>query len=128
MVVYAADYKAERDVLVKEAVPKLKEFCARLQLDFDVVDLRWGVSDSAVNDHSVQAVCAAQVAACQRQSSGPNFVVSQHAGARVCFYYRDSASWLYILKTLCSFVTKSLLLLFVMKVIYVFSHAMTFSQ
>ncbi len=70
------DFKAERNTLAKEAYPTLKEFCREKGLDFQVVDLRWGITDAATNDHSVERICLQEIAHCQDLSQGPNFVVS----------------------------------------------------
>lgn len=69
------DFKAERNVLIRDAFPVLQQQCAELGLDFQVVDLRWGVTDEVINDHQVSAVCLSEIATCQRVSVGPNFVV-----------------------------------------------------
>ena len=43
---------------------------------FKVVDLRWGISEDATNDHSVEKLCLLEVEQCQRLSRGTSFVVS----------------------------------------------------
>jgi hypothetical protein len=35
-----SDFKCERNILYSLAFPKIKEFCAQLDLDFQVVDMR----------------------------------------------------------------------------------------
>jgi len=70
------DFKAERNVLLCTAFPLLQHYCAERGLDFQVVDLRWGVTDEVINDHQVSALCLREIANCQRLSVGPNFVVS----------------------------------------------------
>lgn len=70
------DFKAERNELLRSAFPSLQLYCAQQGLDFQVVDLRWGVTDEVINDHQVSALCLREIAACQRLSVGPNFVVS----------------------------------------------------
>lgn len=73
--VVCLDFKAERNVLLRDSFPVLQQYCAELGLDFQVVDLRWGVTDEVINDHQVSAVCLSEIASCQRVSVGPNFVV-----------------------------------------------------
>ena len=45
---------------------------------FQVVDMRWGVTQEAQNDHMTSTVCLKEIKNCQRLSVGPDFVV--------CFY------------------------------------------
>ncbi|KAJ8318731.1 hypothetical protein KUTeg_003822 [Tegillarca granosa] len=71
-----SDMRAERNTLAREVYPKLKEICSRYDLDFQVVDMRWGVTEDSQNDHSVEKICLLEVENCQRVSLGPNFVVS----------------------------------------------------
>ena len=72
------DYMSERNWLVREAYPRIREYCrTELQLDFSVVDLRWGITDDATNEHAVEDLCLTEIANCQRVSLGPTFVVSE---------------------------------------------------
>ena len=68
--------KEERTVLFREAFPDLQDLCKSVGLEFQVVDMRWGVSEHMVADHGVSAICRQQIALCQRLSTGPNFVVT----------------------------------------------------
>ena len=70
------DFKAERNNLPQFAYPRLEEFCAAQGVDFQVVDMRWGVPDEVVHDHQVSPLCIAEIKTCQQLSCGPNFVVS----------------------------------------------------
>ena len=40
-----------------------------------VVDMRWGVREDAANDHMATELCMRELKACQKLSTGPNFVV-----------------------------------------------------
>lgn len=71
-----ADYRAERNMLAHKAYPLLQEFCQQHNLQFQVVDLRWGVTDNVTNDHQVEALCIQEIQNCHTLSLGPNFVVS----------------------------------------------------
>ncbi|KAK3090305.1 hypothetical protein FSP39_010788 [Pinctada imbricata] len=73
-----SDMRAERNTLAKDVFPQLKKFCAQNNLDFQVVDMRWGVTEDSQNDHTVEKICLLEVENCQKMSVGPNFVVSQH--------------------------------------------------
>lgn len=67
---------AERNTLARHVYPLLKEYCAGLDLDFQVVDMRWGVTEDSQNDHSVENLCLREISNCQNMSLGPNFVVN----------------------------------------------------
>ena len=67
--------RAERNAIVRDVIPILKEDCARFDLDFQLVDMRWGVTEDSQNDHSVEKICLLEVQNCQKISLGPNFIV-----------------------------------------------------
>ena len=72
------DMKYERTELMKTAVPELQDYCSQLGLQFQLVDLHWGVS---VAEHSWTAggfsrqLRQTEISDCQRLSIGPHFVV-----------------------------------------------------
>jgi hypothetical protein len=67
----------ERNSLMQHTYPKLKEYCREKHgLEFQVVDMRWGVRDEATDDHKTTELCMQEIDNCQRVSVGPNFVVS----------------------------------------------------
>ena len=71
-----SDTSMERNSLMKHIYPKLKEFCREKHgLEFQVVDMRWGVRDEATDDHKTTELCMQEIDNCQRVSVGPNFVV-----------------------------------------------------
>ncbi|KAL4239740.1 NACHT domain- and WD repeat-containing protein 1 [Mactra antiquata] len=70
-----SDMREERNILAREVYPYLRAYCASLGLDFQVVDMRWGITDDSINDHSVEKLCLLEVANCQKTSIGPNFIV-----------------------------------------------------
>ncbi|KAJ8318733.1 hypothetical protein KUTeg_003824 [Tegillarca granosa] len=67
--------RAERNTLAREVYPRLKEICFKYDLDFQVVDMRWGVTEDSQNDHSVEQICLTEIENCQNVSLGPNFVL-----------------------------------------------------
>ena len=75
---FLTDMRAERNILATEVYPYLRKFCSGLGLDFQVVDMRWGVTEDSQNDHSVEKLCLLEVENCQKTSRGPNFVVNNH--------------------------------------------------
>ena len=42
------------------------------------MDLRWGVTADATNDHAVEKICEKEIRNCQEVSQGPNFVVCHY--------------------------------------------------
>ena len=75
---FLPDMRAERNILATDVYPYLRKFCSGLGLDFQVVDMRWGVTEDSQNDHSVEKLCLLEVENCQKTSRGPNFVVNNH--------------------------------------------------
>lgn len=70
------DTVEERNMLIKEVFPELRRYCQTKGLDFEVVDMRWGVRDNATSDHLTSQLCLQEIDNCKRLSMGPNFVVS----------------------------------------------------
>ncbi|XP_077990681.1 NACHT domain- and WD repeat-containing protein 1-like [Glandiceps talaboti] len=69
------DTSVERNALMRDVYPKLKDYCkSKYGLEFQVVDMRWGVRDEATDDHMTSELCMNEIAACQKLSTGPNFV------------------------------------------------------
>jgi len=69
------DMTLERNTLMERAYPRMKKLCReRYSLDFQVVDMRWGVRDEATDDHQTVELCSREIRNCQRVSLGPNFV------------------------------------------------------
>ncbi|KAF8794516.1 NACHT and WD repeat domain-containing protein 2 [Argiope bruennichi] len=69
------DMSMERNALMEEVYPRIKDFCREKHgLEFQVVDMRWGVRDEATDDHMTTDLCMREIENCQRLSMGPNFV------------------------------------------------------
>lgn len=61
---------------MEDVYPNLKKYCREIHgLDFQVVDMRWGVRDEATDDHMTTNLCINEIHNCQKLSMGPNFVV-----------------------------------------------------
>ena len=71
-----ADTFVERNTLMEKVYRRLKEYCQLQGYDFQVVDMRWGVRDEATDDHMTSELCMKELKACQKLSTGPNFIVS----------------------------------------------------
>ena len=55
--------------------PKIKEYCReRHGLEFQVVDMRWGVRDEMTDEHMTTKLCMNELKGCQTYSMGPNFI------------------------------------------------------
>ena len=86
------DMSQERNALMSKAYPKLKAYCKeRHGLEFQVVDMRWGVQNTARDDHSTNELCMDEIRNSQLHSVGPNFVVSyaEHDMGLVIYNYKD---------------------------------------
>ena len=69
------DLRQERDVLQREAFPKLRLACQQHSARFQAIDLRWGVRDEAALDQKTMEVCLREIERCQRTGIKPNFIV-----------------------------------------------------
>ena len=70
-----SDFVIERDKLSREVFPRLQAYCQSLGLEFQVVDMRWGVRDENISYHQTSDVCIQEIHNCQRLSVGPSFLV-----------------------------------------------------
>ena len=74
-------------MLMENIYPKLKEYCRERGLEFQVVDMRWGVRDESTDDHKTADLCMNEIDNCQRLSLGPNFVVrSKLLNKRISYF------------------------------------------
>ncbi len=63
-----SDTKAERNYLMKHVWPKIASYCSENQVNFMVVDFRWGITDQITKSHKVEDVCLAEVKKCMEES------------------------------------------------------------
>ncbi len=68
------DLKDERNVLQNEVFPYIKEYCEQKGYRFQVIDLRWGVSDEAGLNHKAMKICIDEVKRSINHPK-PNFIV-----------------------------------------------------
>ena len=69
------DMLMERNTLMEYVYPKIKEYCREKHgLEYQVVDMRWGVRDEMTDEHMTTALCMNELRGCQRYSMGPNFI------------------------------------------------------
>ena len=69
------DLKVERNALQSRVYPRLRQLAASHGYGFQVIDLRWGVSEEASLDQQAMSICLDEVARCQQTSPRPNFIV-----------------------------------------------------
>ena len=68
------DMKAEREIIMKKAVPDIQNYCAEHGLHFQLIDMPW----SDVADCEANKFHQMEITGCQSQSMGPNFIVSNN--------------------------------------------------
>jgi len=69
------DMLMERNTLMEYVYPKIKEYCREKHgLEYQVVDMRWGVRDEMTDEHMTTALCMNELRGCQKYSMGPNFI------------------------------------------------------
>lgn len=59
------DMSIERDLLMEDVYPYLREFCRRLGYTFGVADMRWGVRDEMTDEHQAVEICVTEVLRCR---------------------------------------------------------------
>lgn len=59
------DMSLERDLLMEDVYPYLREFCRRLGYNFSVADMRWGVRDEMTDEHQAVEICVSEVQRCR---------------------------------------------------------------
>uniref|UniRef100_A0A914QX54 DUF4062 domain-containing protein n=1 Tax=Panagrolaimus davidi TaxID=227884 RepID=A0A914QX54_9BILA len=70
------DTTLERNALMEDVYPALKMYCRETHgLDFQVVDMRWGVRDEATDDHMTTNLCINEIHNCQKVRSFSKFVI-----------------------------------------------------
>ncbi len=68
-----SDTHTERDYLIANIYPKLKAYCKTAHnLDFQVLDMRWGINNEVSNTHMATTICLNEIKICQQSSLGPN--------------------------------------------------------
>lgn len=82
-----ADTVEERNRLMRDVYPSLRTYCQQRGLEFQVVDMRWGVRDETTADHKTNEICVQEIKNCQRLTPGPNFVVN------MCESYYETISF-----------------------------------
>ncbi|CAF1011593.1 unnamed protein product [Adineta steineri] len=79
------DTLAERDSLIENVFLKLKDYCRqKYGLEFQYVDMRWGIPNESSNSHSEVQTCLNEIEICKKYSVATNFIVllSHRYGSR----------------------------------------------
>ncbi|XP_013379764.1 NACHT domain- and WD repeat-containing protein 1-like [Lingula anatina] len=69
------DMWQEREIILKEAVPQLQDYCIQRGFSFHLVDTRWEGPKEIFDDYHAQAMHLSELEKCQKVSVGPNFVI-----------------------------------------------------
>lgn len=56
-----SDFHAERDYLVKQVFPMIREWCEKYRLHFYDIDLRWGISEEDEQNGKVIEICLGEI-------------------------------------------------------------------
>ena len=75
------DTELERNYLIEKAVPPLQEYARSRGMDFQMAEMRWGVTQNNANNHEHAELCLLELRKCQEGSDGINFVVRYNAGS-----------------------------------------------
>ncbi|XP_023331552.1 NACHT and WD repeat domain-containing protein 2 [Eurytemora carolleeae] len=66
----------EKSVLFQEVQPQLKKYCMDTYgIEFQMIDVRWGVRDESTDDHSTTNIFLQEVKNCKINSLGPSFIL-----------------------------------------------------
>lgn len=70
-----SDFSNERDVLQKRVFPELSKMCRARGVEFQAVDLRWGIREDEAREQQTLDICLKEVQRCLEVSPQPNFLV-----------------------------------------------------
>jgi hypothetical protein len=68
------DFVEERNVLQTWVFPRLRQHCLANGTRFQVVDLRWGISEDATVQQQTLRICLNEIERCRKVSPCPNFL------------------------------------------------------
>ena len=69
------DFADERDALMQHTFSTLQEECRRDGISFQVLDLRWGISEQSALNNDTLRICLEEIERCQRISPDVNFLL-----------------------------------------------------
>ncbi|XP_022082151.1 NACHT domain- and WD repeat-containing protein 1-like [Acanthaster planci] len=68
------DMKLERNLLMEDVYPFVREYARLIGLSFNPVDMRWGIRQTVCDAHQASEICLDEVERCRENSVGPFFV------------------------------------------------------
>jgi len=68
------DFFSEREILVKQFFPELREWCLKRNLDLIECDLRWGVPADTTSDNTI-LTCLQELDRCYKENDGQPFFI-----------------------------------------------------
>jgi len=70
-----SDLKAERNAIHNNVFPRLRERCIQHGYQFQLLDLRWGISEKAKSYHLTMPICLEEIKRCRRISPDLFFLI-----------------------------------------------------
>eukprot|EP00026_Physarum_polycephalum_P000179 Phypoly_transcript_00179.p1 GENE.Phypoly_transcript_00179~~Phypoly_transcript_00179.p1 ORF type:complete len:1916 (+),score=293.82 Phypoly_transcript_00179:377-6124(+) len=68
------DTEKERNLLMEDVYPFMQRMSRILGMEFETVDMRWGVRDVTQNAHNTSSLCMSEIEKCLKKSMGPAFL------------------------------------------------------
>ncbi len=69
------DFQQERACLNQAIAPRIRQYCQALGYEFQLVDLRWGISTEAALNQQTLPICLDEIKRCKEFSPRPNFLM-----------------------------------------------------
>ncbi|KAI3387087.1 hypothetical protein SNEBB_003519 [Seison nebaliae] len=88
-----SDMHLERNCVLQNVVPPCREYCREeYGVDFQLVDMRWGIPTDCTNNHTASELCLKELKTCQKLSLGPTFIliISNKYGTRLLSPYIEA--------------------------------------
>lgn len=70
-----SDFRYERDVLQSRVFPNLTDICRAHGIEFQAVDLRWGIREEETFEQRTLDICIREIQRCLEVSPQPNFLI-----------------------------------------------------
>ena len=68
------DMSVERDKIMHIIYPKLEKYCSEKGYILQIVDMRWGIFESAANEQATTDICLNEIRLAKELSTGPFFI------------------------------------------------------
>lgn len=70
-----SDFDRERRAIQEIALPKLREDFAEMGVRYELIDLRWGITEQAQETNDTMQICLKEIRRCQKHALRPNFAL-----------------------------------------------------